>query len=1061
MPNPSTTITPPEVGQMVRVRSRHWMVTDVAASALPTHRLQAPLETPQHLVALASVEDDGLGEELHVLWELEPGARVIEKVALPEPTGFDSPTRLDAFLDAVRWGASSSADVRTIQAPFRSGIEIEDYQLDPVVRAIQMPRVNLLVADDVGLGKTIESGLVALELILRHRARKLLIVCPASLQVQWQEQMRDKFGLDFRIVNAQLLGLLRRSRGIHANPWNHFPRLITSIDFLKRERPLRLFRQLLPGPDEPLFPRRFDLLIVDEAHNCAPSGVGRYASDSLRTQALRELVPHFEHRLFLTATPHNGYPECFSALLELLDNQRFARGTPPDRRQLQAVMVRRMKSELPPRWDGSPRFPLRQLEPLEVAYTPVEQAVHATLRDYAASRIARAPDTTERLATEFVLKTLKKRLFSSPAAFLTTLERHSASLRTARRGVSLAPPSTRVLQQEFDRLEEDYADDQDFDDATDDALSAAGLLFTPPTPAELEQLSQMHAWARQAVGQPDSKLLGLIEWLNTHVRPRGKWSTERVIVFTEYRATQKWLHEILAQQGFTRGGRLLTMYGGMDLETREQVKAAFQTAPEISPVRILLATDAAAEGLNLQNHCHRLMHYEIPWNPNRLEQRNGRIDRHGQRGVLGPDGQRRVFIHHFVGQGYQARAVAGFPPQASDLAADLEFLLRVAQKVETIREDLGSYGTVLAEDVEHAMLGRGHAMPGVVGAETRAEPVRRLLKFERDLSKQIAELLEQYRETQRELRLAPENIRQVVEVALELAEQPPLIERDDPSGRPVFQLPPLRHSWAACAEGLEHPHTREIRPITFDPGTAAGRDDVVLVHLNHRLVQLSLRLLRAEVWSVEGRRRLHRITTRVVPDHLLSTPAVVAHARLVVIGGDSHRLHEEVIAAGGLLKEGRLSRLNVGELDKLLTAATTDEAYDPMQRQLLGLWDRFAPGLAQALEARMKDRTTGLQKKLGERAEKEAHDIEAILRELKKAIDNELDEPEVRQLTLFDDREKDQFERNRDFLRNRSRAIPDEIEREMAAIRARFADPRPRMFPVAVTFLVPEKMRKG
>jgi SNF2 family DNA or RNA helicase len=354
---------PPEQGQMVSVRSRNWMVTDVSASTLPPERLQTGLESPQHLLTLSSVEDDGLGEELNVIWELEPGARVVEKVALPDPTGFDPPDRLDAFLDAVRWGASSSADVRNIQAPFRAGIDIEDYQLDPVVRAIQMPRVNLLIADDVGLGKTIEAGMVALELIIRHRTRKILIVCPASLQVQWQEQMRDKFGLDFRIVNSTMMGLLRRSRGIHVNPWNHFPRLITSIDFLKRERPLRLFRELLPGPDEPAFPRNFDMMIVDKAHNCAPSGRGRYATDSMRTQALRLLVPHFEHKLFLTATPHNGYPESFSALLELLDNQRFARSTTPDRKQLNAVMVRRMKSELPPKWDGSPRFPKRVLDP--------------------------------------------------------------------------------------------------------------------------------------------------------------------------------------------------------------------------------------------------------------------------------------------------------------------------------------------------------------------------------------------------------------------------------------------------------------------------------------------------------------------------------------------------------------------------------------------------------------------------------------------------------------------------------------------------------------------------
>src|SRR5207249_3494884 len=257
----TTTSTHPEQGQMVSVRSRNWMVTDVSASTLPPERLQTGLESPQHLLTLSSVEDDGLGEELNVVWELEPGAEVIEKVALPEPTGFDEPARLDAFLDAVRWGASSSADVRNIQSPFRSGIDIEDYQLDPVVRAIQMPRVNLLIADDVGLGKTIEAGLVAQELILRHRARSILIVCPSSIQVQWKEEMRDKFGLEFRIVDSALFADLRRRRGIHVNPWTHFPRLITSIDFLKRERPTRLFRETLPPGDQPAFPRPYDLLI--------------------------------------------------------------------------------------------------------------------------------------------------------------------------------------------------------------------------------------------------------------------------------------------------------------------------------------------------------------------------------------------------------------------------------------------------------------------------------------------------------------------------------------------------------------------------------------------------------------------------------------------------------------------------------------------------------------------------------------------------------------------------------------------------------------------------------
>ncbi len=172
-------------------RDSSWKSASAATSLAKYGRVASPPDplrphdpTPQHCVTLSSVEDDALGEELQVIWEIEPGNLLVEGSALPQPTGFDDPRRFDAFMDAVRWGAIASADVRALQAPFRSGIAIEDYQLDPVVRAIQMPRANLLIADDVGLGKTIEADLVIQELILRHRARSVLIVCPSALQIQ-------------------------------------------------------------------------------------------------------------------------------------------------------------------------------------------------------------------------------------------------------------------------------------------------------------------------------------------------------------------------------------------------------------------------------------------------------------------------------------------------------------------------------------------------------------------------------------------------------------------------------------------------------------------------------------------------------------------------------------------------------------------------------------------------------------------------------------------------------------------------------------------------------------
>jgi superfamily II DNA or RNA helicase len=1040
----------PEIGQLVQVRKRAFVVTEIQGQALPSDKVTTG--HVNHLVSLSSVEDDSLGEELDVIWELEPGAVAHERSTLPDPKGFDQPQVLDAFLDAVRWGAVSQADDKALQSPFRSGIEIDDYQLDPVVRALTMPRVNLLIADDVGLGKTIEAGLVVQELILRHRIRTVLIVCPSSLQIQWKEEMRDKFGLEFRIIDSESISQLRRKRGIHVNPWGHFPRLITSVDFLKRERPLRLFRDTLPAGDQPTYPRRYDLLIIDESHNVAPSGRGNYSTDSMRTQAVRMLAPHFEHKLFLSATPHNGYRESFSALLELLDNQRFMRAVMPDRNQLDAVMVRRMKSELELRWDGTRRFAERRVCHLEVPYTEAEQRAHRTLQLYTALRLKTSKTDAERFAAEFVLKLLKKRLFSSPAAFAITLEKH-------RRSAASSQPAfvgTAAWRRQIETAEDDYANDEEYESSAQDAVEAAGGALSPLATEEASLLKELGEYAKLASTRPDSKAKTLIHWLDTHIRPNGAWSDERVIIFTEYRATQKWLYDLLAREGYVADDRLLMMYGGMPPEDRERIKAAFQASPADSPVRILLATDAASEGINLQNHCSKLIHYEIPWNPNRMEQRNGRVDRHGQKAA-------EVHVFHFVGKGFN---VARMTPKAGDLEADLEFLMRAALKVETIREDLGKVGPVIASQVEEAMLGKRKQLD-TDKAEREAEPVRRMLKFERELRKQLEKLAAQLRETKQELRLNPENIENVVKVGLSLAGQPALIETEvpgiwpDPDGVrkscPVFKLPAFSGSWALCAEGLAHPHTHKIRPIVFDPVLAAGRDDVVLAHLNHRLVQMCLRLLRAEVWSMGGGKKIHRVCSHIVPDTALQAPAVIAHGRIVVLGGDNHRIHEEVIMAGGIMKEGRLVRMNVGETKAAYDAATGVPAPGFVEDRLTELWPRHRDQLLSALEARMNERTKNLESFLQERAEREVSKMTAILHELERAIREELAQLPPPQLDLWPVDEREQRDRDHNALRRRLNEIPGEIERETEHLRSRFRNPSARLFPVAITYLVPQR----
>ncbi len=915
-----------------------------------------------------------------------------------------------------------------------------------------MPRVNLLIADDVGLGKTIEAGLVVQEMILRHRVRSVLIVCPSSLQVQWKEEMRDKFGLEFRIIDSNTISQLRRKRGIHVNPWTHFPRLITSVDYLKRERPLRTFRETLPAGDQPTYPRAYDLLIVDEAHNIAPSGRGKYATDSMRTLAIRSLTPHFEHKLFLSATPHNGYRESFAALLELLDSQRFARAITPDRSQLDAVMVRRMKSELKLRWDGSRRFAERLVKHLEVPYTNEERLAHQALQQYSELRLKHASSDGERMAAEFVLKLLKKRLFSSPAAFGSTLEKHI---------VSVGKQSGKAIaNRDIADFSDDYADDDEYELETGEVVSSVSQSLSALTSEEQSLLRQLSDYAVKTSLRPDSKAETLINWLKNSLRPGGQWNEERVIIFTEYRATQKWLYDLLAREGFAENERLEMIYGGMDNKQREAIKAAFQTHPKDSTVRILLATDAASEGVNLQNYCSKLIHFEIPWNPNRMEQRNGRVDRHGQKAD-------EVDIYHFVGKGFdKAQSTA----KVGDLEADLEFLMRAALKVETIREDLGKVGPVIATQVEEAMLGKRQRLD-TSRAEQEAEPVRRMLKFERKLREQLEKLAAQLHETQHDLNLTPDHIENVVRVGLELAGQPALIPVEidgiwpDPTDLrktcPVFHLPALSNSWAQCTDGLAHPHSKIIRPIVFDAALATGRDDVVLAHLNHRLVQMCLRLLRAEIWSLDTQtQHLSRVSACIVDDSALSHPVVIAHGRIVVLGGDNHRLHEEIITAGGALIEGRFNRLNVGETKAAVESATDTPVPAAIEARFQALWPKHADSLLAALEARRVDRTKNLEKTLEERAEKEVSKLTAIMTELQRSIQAELAPHQIEQLDLFllgDDLGKQQRERDLSALRRRLDEIPEEIERESRHIRSRFTNPHARLFPVAVTWLIPRK----
>ena len=357
----------PDVGQIGRVRQRSYLVEQAFAPANPPDSSR---------VALSCVDDDAQGQQLEVLWERELDATILTTEAWESVAsrGFDPPDRFSAYLNTLRWNCVTSTDPTLLQSPFRAGIKLDAYQLEPLRKALRLPRVNLFIADDVGLGKTIEAGLIARELLLRKKVREIVVACPPSMLLQWREELEARFGLRFQILDKDYLQEVRQERGFGINPWNTHSRFLVSQRLLIDETyagPLRdWLAEMRPG----------SLLILDEAHHAAPSSGARYAIDSHITAAVRDLAPRFEHRLFLSATPHNGHSNSFSALLEILDAQRFCRGVRVSKKMLEDVMVRRLKDDLREVIGGFPKREVVQVD-IEGLPTNAPELLLSTLLD--------------------------------------------------------------------------------------------------------------------------------------------------------------------------------------------------------------------------------------------------------------------------------------------------------------------------------------------------------------------------------------------------------------------------------------------------------------------------------------------------------------------------------------------------------------------------------------------------------------------------------------------------------------------------------------------------------
>ncbi|SDI90855.1 SNF2 family N-terminal domain-containing protein [Frankineae bacterium MT45] len=1042
----------PEPGQIVNVRGATWAVTDVRDQGLPRSPADETTAQLAHVVMLQSLEEDRLGEELALVWELELGHTVAPDQGLPDrvhPNAFDNPNTLAAFVDAVRWGAVTSADSKSYQAPFRSGANVEAYQLEPLRRALAAPRTNLLLADDVGLGKTIEAGLVVQELLLRHRARSVVIVCPPSLAIKWRDEMREKFGLDFVIVNSELMSEVRRSHGLNANPFRLFPRVIVSMTWLPTVRAQRLLRDVFADVRDTATARRyaFDILVVDEAHHIAPAspstigGRRGYAVDSQRTIAARTLAERCEHRLFLSATPHNGYVESFTALLEMIDSRRFSRGANLDEKALKDVAVRRLKAELKDK-----AFKLRQLNAIPFTPSEEEQSRFADL-DRILTNSARANGRAR--SGDIVSMLLKKRFLSSPWSFANTMALYETAAATGRLP-NLDEDDQHVYVQEVMGSRQTDEEEGDVEHPEFSALRQSKA-SDPLVAATSAQIAALAEWGRKFENQPDSRLDALLTFLNGICRPDGKhWTNERVVIFTEYAATLDWLVRVLTQRGYK--DVIAEIQGSTPPEERETIRARFTEHPSRDRLRVLVATDSAGEGIDLQTHCRRLVNFDIPFNPTRLEQRIGRIDRYGQ--------TETPLIYNFQ------------PTSASTTyESDLDFMRRIAEKVNNIALELGSVNQVIDADLqEHfSPTGRPGRRPRNTSPDDGAAIITRALAGGMELNRQLTELSRTYGDRKLEMHLTPANARRVVDTALVLTAQPPLNEiGDQDTDADVFELPPLGSAWQHAIRGLDTRLNPGVpRPITFDDQAAAGRTDLVHVHLGHPLMQRSARLLRGTLFSVDS--PVHRVTAVVLND--LPESCVAAVSRLVLVGRGGVRLHEEVFLTGIRLRGQELAEAKVERvLDGALDAQELTLAPDSVRSILSDAWNqtdgRLRSRLLAAMTRKAEARQLAVTQQLDERRVADAtrvHEIFAAFRlNLRDSRDRLAAEIRAEDELLFSDDQQAQRRRDLRAMEERLAGLDDEERREIVGIEQRYAEVRPHVSAAAVVFAVtPEDAASG
>ena len=1083
----------PEPGQLVLVRSRRWLVEEVVANGAASP-----------LVRLACADDDAQGQELEVYWNYEIDRLILEEEGWADlaSKGFDSPRHFAAFLHTLRWNCVTATDPNLFQSPFRAGIRIDAYQMEPLRKALRLPRVNLFIADDTGLGKTIEAGLIARELLLRRKAKTIVVSAPPSVLEQWRGELEERFGLVFEILDRRYLARVRRERGFGVNPWRTHSRFLISHNLLIDPAYADPMREWLGG----LLPG--SLLILDEAHHAAPSSGGRYGIETKFTRAVRDLCGRFEHRLFLSATPHNGHSNSFSTLLELLDPYRFTRGVKiRGKGELEEVMVRRLKEDIREIQGGFPRRIVERVVIDDLPSDAPEILLSELLDQYRTAREERHSSTTRRAraAAGLLVVGLQQRLLSSIEAFARTLRVHRRTVvnqweREQKAEAEAAESEERdsLLRTAPDSNDErgEWEDDQleAEENAEVEAMTVAaeaGTVRDPRTEElwrrEQKLLDRMEKIAKESRHLPDAKVRRFVDWIRENLCPglpaigelaQGDpipWNDRRVLIFTENReGTKRYLKTILEEAiaGTDLADERIEVIDGLVSSTRRrEIQKRFNTDPAKDPLRILLATDAAREGLNFQAHCTDLFHFDLPWNPGRIEQRNGRIDR-----KLQPAPE--VRCHYFV-----------LPQRAEDRVLEV-----LVGKTERIKRELGSLSKVIDDDVERLLRGGiRHADAAQLAEEIEKadldekrkqvaeEELEGARERQEDLKTQISRCQSLLQDSRQWVRFEEGAFRDALSCSLELLGADPLEETRDPEGGRVWRFPALDQraetdaSWSSTLDTLRQPRKPDqkvtewrreapIRPVVFkDPGVVT--EDSVHLHLEQRVAQRLLARFRAQGFIYND---LSRACLAQARD---SIPRVILLGRLSLYGRGAERLHEELVpVAARWIEASRRSgplrayarETELLTLDLLEDALTGEGARVPpetIQNRLLETAARDIEELLPQLEPRAEEMAAIAGDRLAERGVREERDLRETLERQRDRVVQELDRYDTRfaQLTLdFNPEERQQVETNRRGWRRRLEQFEKDLEVEPARVREFYEVQATRVEPVGLAYLWPE-----